>query len=170
VTKGTQATERYALLSPKASTKCCYSNTRVIRHSFWGPQRVPTMGPVICFSYLTRLVSNSWHTSDGVIPTKMEGHSHTTLNHFMVMNFCYTQLWYRKRQRQHMTSFVDHVHKRAKIVLDFWTKIKVMMKIILPVMNIIKPAKICKSGLNQHPGHSLPSTELPTQVQCSSWT
>ena len=40
-----------------------------------------------------------------------------------------------------MTSLLDHVHKSAIIVLDFWAKIKVMMKIILQVMNIIKSAK-----------------------------
>ena len=42
-----------------------------------------------------------------------------------------------------MTSFLDHVHEGAEIVLDFWTKSKAMMKIILPVMNIIKSANIC---------------------------
>jgi hypothetical protein len=77
--------------------------------------------------------------------------------------------------RQHMTSFLDNVREGAEIVLDFQTKSKAMMEtimpmieIILPVMDIIKSAKICKPGLQGHPGHKVSSTELTTQVQCSS--
>jgi hypothetical protein len=113
----------------------------------------------MCFPYLTRLVSNSWHTSDGVIPTKKEGQSHTTMKLIMVLNSCHTEIVIPKKMtRQHMNSFLDHVHKGAKIVLDFQTKSKAMMETILPmieitlpVMNIIKSAKISKPGLQQTP-------------------
>ena len=150
-----QATENQALLSSEPSAKCCYSNTRTTRHSFWWSYTVPTMEPLICFPYLTRLVSNSWHTADGVIPTKKEGQSHITMKLIMVLNSCHTELWYRKkRTSQHMNSFLDHVHEGAEIVLDFRTKSKAMMETILPmieitlpVMNIIKSAKISKPGL-----------------------
>jgi hypothetical protein len=69
---------------PKSSTWQSCLSCRVIRHSFWGPQTVTTLEPVMHFPYRTRLVPNSWHMSDGVIPTKKEVRSHTTLNHFMV--------------------------------------------------------------------------------------
>ena len=59
---------------------------------------------------------------------------------------------------QRMTSFLNHVHEGAEIVLDFQTKSKAMMETILPmieitlpVMNIIKSAKICKPGLQKTP-------------------
>jgi hypothetical protein len=55
---------------------------------------------------------------------------------------------------QHMNSFLDHVHEGVKIFLYFRTKSKAMMETILPmieitlpVMNIIKSAKISKPGL-----------------------
>jgi hypothetical protein len=66
-----------------------------------------------------------------------------------------------------MTSFLDHVHEGAEIVLDFQTKIKAMMKIILPVVNIMKSAKICEPGLKKDPGHKASSTELTTK--CSAF-
>jgi hypothetical protein len=72
---------------------------------------------------------------------------------------------------QHMNSFLDHVHEGAEMVLDFQTKSKAMMETILsmieitlPVIDIIKSAKICKQGLQGHPGHKVSSTELTTQV------
>jgi hypothetical protein len=80
----------------------------------------------------------------------------------------------KKMTSQHMTSFLDNVHEGVEIVLDFRTKkammetIMPMIEIILPVMDIIKSAKICKPGLQRHPGHKVSSTELTTQVQCSS--
>ena len=71
-----------------------------------------------------------------------------------------------------MNSFLDHVHEGAEIVQDFRAKsearmetILLMIEIILPVMDIIKSANICKPGLQGHPGHKASSTELTTQVR-----
>ena len=66
------ATEDQTLLDSEHSTKCRHSNTRekdrVHEYPF-----VPETGTFICIPYPTRLVSNSWHTSDGVLPMKRKG-------------------------------------------------------------------------------------------------
>ena len=144
-----QATENQALLSYEPSGKCCYSNTRAIRHSSWGSHTVPTMEPLICFPYLTRLVSNSWHVSDGVIPTKMEGQSHMTMKYFMVMSFCCTALWYRKNDKPAYDLILGPCPWRSWncfIFLNQKSNDEKLMKIILPVMIIIKSASICETN------------------------
>ena len=47
------------------------------------------MEPLICFPYLTRLVSNSWHTSDGVLPTngRAKSHGYETVHGYKFLSY-----------------------------------------------------------------------------------
>ena len=71
VLKSDQATENQTLLASKLSTECRYSNTRekgtVLEKPFCSK-----IGTIKCAPYPARQVSKSWHTSDGVLPTKKE--------------------------------------------------------------------------------------------------
>ena len=66
------ATEDQALLDSEHPTERRHRNTREMDRVHEYPF-VPKTGTFICVPYPTRLVSNSWHTSDGVLPTKVKG-------------------------------------------------------------------------------------------------
>ena len=70
-----KATENQTLLVSKPPTECRRSNTSVKDTVLENPI-CSRIGTIICVPYPARQVYNSWHMSDGVLPTKKEGYSH----------------------------------------------------------------------------------------------
>ena len=64
-----QATENQALLVSEPPTECRHSNTRE-KDTVVETPICSKIGTLICIPYPTRQVSKSWHTLDGVLPTK----------------------------------------------------------------------------------------------------
>ncbi len=73
ITRYQQATGKQCMLGFEPLTRCCYSNNGGKMTFFLCIPHVPKIGTTICFPYLARQVSNSWHMQDGFFLHERKG-------------------------------------------------------------------------------------------------